>query len=152
MIGQPMKRFHFPLENILNLKKHDETTVLAEYSAAVTNLSRAKANSVSLKKRLTDEWRAQQEKLRATHNPASLIQQQEGWAYIEEQIKEAEKALAEAENEVTQLESKLKHRRQERKSLESFREKGQIAHQTKVAQIEQYSLDELAGRGVHRRF
>ena len=147
-----MKRFDFPLENILNLKKHDETTVLAEYSAAVTKLSRAKANSVSLKKRLTDEWRAQQEKLRATQNPSHLIQQQEGWAYIEEKIKKAEEALTGAQDEVAKLESKLKHRRQERQSLESYREKGEIAHQKKAAQIEQYSLDELAGRGVHPRF
>ncbi len=147
-----MKRFHFPLENILTLKKHDETTVLVEYSAAVTKLSRAKAQSVTLKKRLTDEWRAQQEKLRSTQNPSTLIQQQDGWAYIEEQIKNAEEALAEAENEVAQLEDKLKLRRQERKSLESYREKGVIAHESKVAQIEQYSLDELAGRGVRRRF
>ncbi len=147
-----MKRFHFPLENILHLKKHEETTILAEYSAAVADLSRAKASSIALKQRLTDEWQKQQKTLHSTRDPSSLIQHQLGWSYIEDQIKQAEETLTQAENEVARLEDKLKHRRQERQSLESYRQQGELAHQSKLAKVEQSSLDELAGRGVRNRF
>ncbi|MBT5707887.1 MAG: hypothetical protein HOI66_16360 [Verrucomicrobia bacterium] len=147
-----MKRFQFQLENILNLRKHDENTVLSKYAEAVANLSKSKVQALSLKKRLTDEWRLHQEKLRDSGSSQSMIQQQQGWSFIETQINEAEEAIITAENTVEQLAGQLRERRQERESLESYREDGKRAHILEVDRLEQIELDELAGRGISKRY
>ena len=147
-----MKRFQFPLENILNLRKHDESSVLSRYAEAVAGLSKAKARATLLKKRLTDEWRDHQEKLQKTGSLRAVIQQQEGWSYIEAHINEAEEAIVQAENEVEQLAEELKERRRERESLESYRMEGKQAHLQKLDRLEQLELDELAGRGIGKRY
>ena len=147
-----MKRFKFPLENILSLRKHDENTVLSKYAEAVANLSKAKSQAISLKKRLTDEWRLHQERLRDSGSSQSMIQQQQGWSFIESQINEAEETIISAENSVEHLAVELKKRRQERESLESYREDGKRAHLLETDRLEQIELDELAGRGIGKRY
>ena len=147
-----MKRFKFPLENILSLRKHDENTVLSKYAEAVANLSKAKSQAISLKKRLTDEWRLHQERLRDSGSSQSMIQQQQGWSFIESHINEAEETIISAENSVEHLAVELKKRRQERESLESYREDGKRAHLLETDRLEQIELDELAGRGIGKRY
>ena len=147
-----MKRFQFPLENILSLKRHDENTLLAQYVAAVSELSKAKAHSISLKKRLTDEWRIHQERLQQETVTVSLIQQQSGWKFIEEKIGLSEESIREAETAVARLGEELKLRRQARESLESYRAQGEFAHRAEVERLEQIELDDLAGQGRRKRY
>lgn len=147
-----MKRFEFPLDNILSLKRHDENTVLAQYAAAVSELSKAKANAILLKKRLTDEWRTHQEHLQNEPHSLSLIQTQSGWKYIEEKISDAEEAINQAETNVARLGGELKERRQARKSLESYRSQRERIHRTEFERLEQIELDGLAGQGPRQRY
>ncbi len=146
-----MKRFYFPLDGLARVRKHDESSALSDYQTALARLSSAKEVAAHLKQRLMSEWRDYQERIQQPPRPAALIQHQQGWAYIEEQIQTAEQAIVDAEEDVTRAESCLTQRRQARESLENYRDDQYETFRKEHSRLEQMALDELSSRSAITR-
>jgi flagellar export protein FliJ len=143
-----MKRFHFSLTAVLTVRQSAENTALKGYAEALLAKQRAFARVDALHRDLGANWTQIRLAFASRCAAAKIDQLRRYGASLEEELARSEAALAEAEREIGSALQKMLSSRQQRQSIETFRENQRGHYERDLLREEQKFLDDLARRPV----
>lgn len=146
-----MKKFVFPLEGVLNFKKHREEQILQELARLELREREAEVILAGLKG--TYE-RTQQELRQLQRDEIDLPEVQLTRAFlagVQKRIQSQTELLAEIRAEVADCRERVIAASQERQTLEKLREKSLAEYWKQYWQEEQKFIDDVANIGFNRK-
>jgi flagellar FliJ protein len=146
-----MRRFKFPLETVLRLRRYQEQEARQEFQWALLRLREAE----ELLGALLEQRVASQERLReqlAQGSPSALlVALWQGLAHLEEMIRQQQQTVAELEAQAETRRQQYVERQRERQTVEKLKEKRWTEYRYEMERLEQQSLDEGATLNYTRR-
>lgn len=148
-----MKRFHFRLRSIFELRQEQEEAARRTYAEALAASDRAASVLQAARATQSSHWQFTKTKSIAGTTVAELQALRKYSVVLEERIRRAERELQLATRTLQQAEERLTKASQERQIIEKLCERQQRAFDFEQLRLEQKQMDEFASgtslRGKH---
>jgi len=143
-----MKRFHFRLARVLEMREHEVEACRVAFLAAQAELASAQGGVTSAQQVAAESTAALRERSAAGLSSIELLASQAGAGRRYAEIRVAEYEARREAGKVEAARSKLVEARMRARALEHLRERALEQHRAEVNRVEQAELDEVSSRTV----